>query len=782
MKTKINWWFLLQTGLMILTISYLLLFASTHNGLVNMTVLAVSATLFTLAGLYWLRFGLPRKSPLDWPLLALFLVLLVTSLTSIDPRRSLSEFWLVCMSLFLFLFTSEIIQKGASRELILTSTLVVGAIIMAFAWFEVYQWYATWRAATGSWLPDINYRLPLPNFFSVILNAFLMFSVAFLVMTRKWLFRLLLGLFIVSDAGLVFLTSSRGGWLGTACGLFCLTVLSVIQFRKRIVAFWQTLRKRWIVVGGGSVTLTVILTALGWLLYKQAMHPTHTQSLVGARSYLWIPAWNAFLRSPLLGEGPFTYISQYVSVHSVPPHEFFVYSHNLYLDTLSGSGLPGLVVFIWFVVILIIELFRNFKNSTGFPKAAAAGALAALAAFFSHGLLDSVHHTIPTSAFAFAILTGAAISPTNAEKKSGISLPSILILGSVIVLSWLNIWRGDPFEKGVTAANQGAVNVAESALQTAVERDPNLAVAWQQLGLVQSQMIQDGDGSRIPSAIHSFERAVTLDPNWALNLANLGVIYRAAGDLERARASFEAAVQKAPQSAIFLLNLGEIAELQGDLSSAAKFYQKVFTLRPDWIPAYFWRENNFRRELSQSWLREHPEPAFPTVLEIEQEISINPDLAAPYLQMALADILENRPEEARRWIEKARLAYFASEEERITLAWVEAEWYAARGDYSNAVKLAESSFDGFRKQGLYGAGSYGKSVYSALMFRRPALAIDLTPQMTIIKITDEWGRRMMKLVSWYEQMGDEEKARARYEELLREIPDFSMISFSDQGY
>jgi hypothetical protein len=79
----------------------------------------------------------------------------------------------------------------------------------------------------------------------------------------------------------------------------------------------------------------------------------------------------------------------------------------------------------------------------------------------------------------------------------------------------------------------------------------------------------------------------------------------------------------------------------------------------------------------------------------------------------------------------------------------------------------------YRMTGLYGPGSLGQLYYAPLMFRRPAMALELAPQLVRIEMPDAWGQRVALLADWAEQSGD---ARTRPEaagELKALVPDFS---------
>jgi len=771
--------------------SYLVLFASTHNGLVNPDVLGVSAGLFSLMFVYWLLTEPSNDLPLQLPGLAFWGILALTTLTSLDPRRSFSEFWLVGISFFLFFFTAHLVRRGFPAELVHKVLLIVVAVVMAFAWLEALNWYRQYVNATGNWLPRMGFRLSLPNFFSVLLNVLLMVAIARWFAAPSVQGRILLGLWILSAFGLIFFTSSRGGWLGTAAGLGTLGLLYLPKLKQKGTILWQAVLVRRYLLGLAAIIGLMGLGGLGWLLYHQMHHPTHVP-ILDSRSYLWRPAWQAFLRSPLLGEGPYRFASLFLRTTSAPPGPFFVYSHSIYLDILSGSGLLGLLAASWLWIAVIRNLLQRLHSNEKVNRAVTIGGLAAMGAFLVHGIVDSVHHTIPTSAWVMAIMMGAAITSPYLEGKTGylnskepgkiritirtiLSRPWSVAIGIlVVILSWINLWMILPLQKGVEAADLGNWHQAVAQFNLAVQRDRQMVIVYQQLGLANSILASEGNPTTLDQAIHAFEKVVALDPDWSPNYANLGALYRARGDLQAARSAFRQAANLANLSPIYWLNLAETEEALGDSSSAILHYQKVLTMRPDWSASYFWRSSSFRNTFLADWAKNTLPSEEVSLSALESNLLANQGYSIPYIQLAERYILMSRFDEAEKLVEQASLAYFNNEEERLELSWERAQLAARRGDLQKAIQNAQAVREGYLHQGAFGPGSYGLTVYAQLIFRRPAMQMDFVPQMTLL-IPDVWGSRMLQLVEWYQMAGDNGKAEELMVDIKRNIPDFEYM-------
>lgn len=767
--------YLMQETILFLVISYLLIFASSHHSLANLNILTITTGLFTIGYIIWL---LKKRFPyfnIERPTLIFFGALLITTITSIDPRRSIAEVWLIGVSFYLFFMVAGLVNRGWPAELVIKVVLIIGGIIMILCWVETGQWYFEWLESNpGEWLPSVAYRLPAPNFLCVVLNVWLMTALARLIFTKSLSGRMILCIWAVSAFGLIYLTSSRGGWLGTTAGIGCLGMLSIQVAPVKWFSLWNRIRERRVIMISVVLAGVAVLIGLGWLLSKQVLHPTHAP-ILSSRMQFWGPAWKAFLRSPIIGMGPHTFISIYLQEYSIPPYKYFDYAHSIMFDLLSGSGIIGLLAFIWIGFEVVRSLWRRLLESRGEERAVVMGAISALAAFGVHGLFDSVHHTAPTSSWNLAIILGAAFGVLATNQKK-IGWGSIGIGISVVVLSWINIWFLLPFNAGVQSAEQGDWESAVRSLTIAVERDSNHAIAHQQLGLANSILANKGNSEVLESAIKAFENAVELDPYWALNHANLGVLYQAQGDLEAAYQELLLAIEFAPGSALFHLNHGQVEEALGYLTDAERSYHMALALQPEWAEAYFWRSTDFKKYVLEAWEYLHPKENAPSIRELEMVADSNSGMLKPYLNLVTALLKENRLEEVDRLLKQANMAYSSQNEWRLELQWLKAELHAARGDYKQAIKIGEEVLDQYKVRGIYGPGSLGNPTYALFMFRRPALNIDLVPQMTTIPVTDLWGERMLMLSEWYGKERETKRADEVKEILNMYIPDFKSSS------
>jgi len=769
---SVSYRYLAQESILFFIFSYLVFLGSSKFSLINPQILLIDTVLLTFIPVIFILKRPIAQSAILLPLAVMLAVMGLASLTSIDLRRSLAEWVLVSAAICLFFLVSELLARGWPGELVIKVVLWVGAIFMALCWSEFINWYSQWLMINpGVWLPGIPFRLSNPNLVAVLVNVWLMMALGGLAVSQTHIARFFLGLWVLSALIVLYLTSSRGGWLGSATGLLCLGFLFLRTKKELCSSVWNKIKNKRALLLLLGMALLALLTVIALLAYRQMNQPSH-----GSRDEFWAPAMQAFLSSPLLGKGPHTFISAYLQANHVPPYLFFDYAHSIYMDLLSGNGLLGLLAFVGLMFSLVRELWRQLKQSTGENWGLTAGALAALTAFCVHGFVDSVHHTEPISLWNLCILMGAVLLHKPQQTKSQAWSGYFKISLSVIVMcfSWFNYWAISPFQAGLDAANQGNWLEAEKQLNQAVIRDSTMTITHQQLGYVLSQETAAGDISKLQPAITAFERTVQLDPYWAVNQANLGALYRSIGNINPSRAAFTQAVKLAPDYPVYQLNLGDIAETGGDLVTATQAYQQALTLAPQWREAYFWRATPFRTKVQQNWAATQPVISHPkTQIQLEQDIALSPAMIQPYLDLTQVYLDNGQMDLAESTLNKG--INFASGG-GLEVDWLKAELLAERGDPSRAALLGEKVMQAQLNPTIFGPGISGNALYTIYMFRRASIPMDFVPQLETISLNDIWGKRVLQLANWFERSGSPEKSQYWRDIVFKKIPDLNLIT------
>lgn len=137
------------------------------------------------------------------------------------------------------------------------------------------------------------------------------------------------------------------------------------------------------------------------------------------------------------------------------------------------------------------------------------------------------------------------------------------------------------FLLGVIAEAHGNFGGAADLFAEAVRLDPALAHAHARLGRCLIAL------NRQDEARAAADRAAALDPQDALTLDTIGVVYSRAGRHDRALPLFERAVGLSPANAGYRQNLATALQFAGDFAGAEAAFREAVRLRPDLYRAWW---------------------------------------------------------------------------------------------------------------------------------------------------------------------------------------------------
>ncbi len=163
------------------------------------------------------------------------------------------------------------------------------------------------------------------------------------------------------------------------------------------------------------------------------------------------------------------------------------------------------------------------------------------------------------------------------------------------------------FMLGMNYKDQGDIQKAAAAFQSAVELDPDLIDAWIILGSLMDEMdnpiaeqyfdnallldslnveahhakafyLQNKD--RIPEALFLYQRIEKIDPSYKDAYLNAGILYLLEDDLESSRKEFQSLISIDSTSALAYYYLAQIEEQGPDPQLALKYYDQALSFAP----------------------------------------------------------------------------------------------------------------------------------------------------------------------------------------------------------
>lgn len=789
--------YLAQEAALILLLGYALLLGGTFNGLVLYRLNRINALLIAALGLAWLGWRFWRRVPLprtrlDYPLLALLAATALAAAFSIDPRRSVGFTLLLMLYALIFYLLVDLRRAGWPTELFVKVLLILSAFVVFFGLWELTRWFADWLSIGGlaDPLPPTTLRIRAflghPNFAAAFLNLLLPLAVA-RALQKGRAARILLGLWALLALVLVFFTSSRGGWLGTVAALGCLGLLWLVDHRAECARAWGWLRRRPWRLAVLALAVAAAVIALAPLIARQLQHPSHGSGY-SAREWIWSAAWQAFRDDPLTGSGPFTFGSQMTRLYSIPPRELLAHAHNYVFNTAAETGLPGLLALAWLAAALVIVAVRRWRGVPPGRRIEVSALIAALAGCTVHSLFDTPQ-TMPTICLMIAIVLALLVAEDRPVPRLPPAVGQAALLVAWLVVASANFWAlraYAPFSQGVLAANLGDWQTAVPRLTRAADLDPANAFFHLQAGYADGRLaLETGDAQALQQAIAEYEEGVALEPNFATNWANLGVLREAAGDEAGAIAALEQAVALGSEEPAFHLTLGRLYEATGRLADARAAYTAALSLRSFWADAYFFRATSLRAAVRDEW-RAGQAAAPATFSELDAgyralaagqpaqaQAHFERTLrsAAAYRGLGLAYLGQGQFDAAERALRTA--LFFGSRDpwdnSRTRIAM--GQLAAARGDCAAAVGQYERALDDLRRVTSFGPGTMGISDYGWYVFNRESIMPDLLPGIDYIQYTDDAVAALLALGACYEDLGDRQAAVRTYREALTAAPD-----------
>ncbi len=287
----------------------------------------------------------------------------------------------------------------------------------------------------------------------------------------------------------------------------------------------------------------------------------------------------------------------------------------------------------------------------------------------------------------------------------------------------------------IAAALQAVLSPEE---QDRVESIPTVNFAAYEEYLRGRQQMMTRKLPALRNAAEHFQRAIELDPEYALAYSSLADIYYLLQDyggltLTESIPLVDAALSRAlsidPELGEVYATQGNLHRLQGGLEASIQSFERAIELTPNYATAYHWYAENLRIDLLR------PDEALP-LIEKAREL----DPLSPVINITVAETLRDlgRREEA-----------------------------AQQADYT--IQIAPDYPSAYFVRGLIDWGSFGDLVQAVRMFKA---GLDIDPESVLGYPT---------LARIYADLGDEERAIELIEDTLERAPDYFWANFQAMG-
>lgn len=299
----------------------------------------------------------------------------------------------------------------------LVNAFILSAV--AISLIALYQYFFTDWVIVGEGVRRVLAVYGSPNNLALYLDRALPIVVALLVFTVRdvtvskteparigwvdWLPRIYSFISAILIAVALYLTFSRGAWLGIAAGLAC-------------IGYFSDKRIRFALVG---------LFIIGAILLVPFLQTERAQSLFQAgtgtgffRVSVWQSAIAMIHDHPLFGVGLDNFLYTYPQY--IQPSAWrepnLSHPHNIVLDFWARLGIGGVVVMAWMVMGFYREGIRELKElreRQEMPgRALVIGLMASMTAALAHGLIDAAYFYVDL-AFVWMLTLGIIAQLTN---------------------------------------------------------------------------------------------------------------------------------------------------------------------------------------------------------------------------------------------------------------------------------------------------------------------------------------------------------------------------------
>ena len=391
----------------------LLVFTPLARGTVQVWAVSLAhfITLLMLAA-YGLRIIFspqPRwvRTPLDFPLIFLFVIAIISSFYSIERYASFVALMKLvnCIVLY-FIIVNTMRHRDQVRRVAHTIT-IVGAFLAIFGMIKYLG-----EISPPWWDYDVKYRgmvstFGCKNHLAGYMEMAIPITIGLLMATKKGWKKALCRFSLIFLCVALVLSLSRGGWMS---GFFALGFMLVVYFLKT--------RKKYmgLMVTGVAVITVVVLTVLASTPVIEKLE-TLTQGRDvpnwQSRIAVWARTLDLIRDHPFLGTGPGTFSTAFTPYQPVGVNKRYLHTHNDYLHFVSETGILTAGIILWLIVVAFRSGVRKIRATRSrLTLGITLGSLTGIVAIMIHSVADFNLH-IMANAILFMVLTGLLMAPSS---------------------------------------------------------------------------------------------------------------------------------------------------------------------------------------------------------------------------------------------------------------------------------------------------------------------------------------------------------------------------------
>jgi O-antigen ligase len=352
------------------------------------------------------------RTPLDLPLIFLFLLAMVSSFFSIERHSSVVALMGLANCMIVYFVIVNAVRRRDQVRRVAYAVMIVGSFLALFGMIKYLgeispPWWDYGTTSKGLTATFVN-----KNHLAGYMEMAIPITIGLTMAARKGWEKALCGFSLLSLCIALTLSLSRGGWMSEIFALGFMLILYVMRAKRQY---------RGLMVVTVSVATVVVLTALAstpviarleTLTHGEDMRNWQHRAAVRAATLDLIQA------HPLLGTGPGTFATAFTPYRPAGVNARYLHAHNDYLHFVSETGIFTAGIMLWLVVAVFRSAIRKIKaTKSRLTLGITLGSLAGMVAMMVHSLVDFNLH-IMANATLFTVLAGLLMSSASAGSPS----------------------------------------------------------------------------------------------------------------------------------------------------------------------------------------------------------------------------------------------------------------------------------------------------------------------------------------------------------------------------
>jgi len=373
-------------------------------GIIFITVLTAAA--FYLAVSIWQGNLRWIKTPLDYPIMALVGLTLLSYIFSVHrPTSLLASLQLFSCIAVYYLTIHTVSTRSRIKQMVylllgISVFLALFGLVKSSGLNPFPWWDYAHQANDNSLSATFGNRNHLAGWMEMSI-ALVLGVMLFREKGRaKTIF---LALVLLLMTALIF-SLSRGGWIAMLVSFMFMSFM-LYRSKKLITARWAIIVVNvvfvvcFITVSSTPVTERVLTSEAGF-----------EDGSLAVRMTAWHGVVDLAKANPLLGTGPGTFGVSFPKYQSPGFQAHLMYAHNDYLDFTAEVGFGLLVIVAWMAVALYLHGLHKMKSKSKLTRGVTLGALTGITAILVHSFVDFNLH-IPANALLFTVLAALVAAP-----------------------------------------------------------------------------------------------------------------------------------------------------------------------------------------------------------------------------------------------------------------------------------------------------------------------------------------------------------------------------------